>query len=244
MMLAFAGLAAFGQQTVIDLTFNADKNDVYVRLDSVKVINQTQGGDTILYYPDTVLSINYVGIPEINNRESPFRIYRNYPNPVTGKTVIEFYVPEKEKVSLMVTDVTGRIVAGAEKVLDKGMQSYRFTPGGANIYLFTANWRGISRSIKILNVPVNSNAEASLEYIGMEISPVTLKKDAAVQEFSFSAGDELLYIGYASMIESGLLDSPEESLAYTFQFASNIPCLAQPQVFYDGKFYNTVQVFS
>jgi hypothetical protein len=48
----------------IDLTFTSEDNGTYVQLDSIKVMNRTHGGDTVLYWPDTVLSLYYVGIYE------------------------------------------------------------------------------------------------------------------------------------------------------------------------------------
>jgi len=44
-----------------------------------------------------------------------------------------------------------------------------------------------------------------------------------IQGFSFAPGDEVLYIGYTDTLQSGMLDVPEESQTYTFQFATNIP---------------------
>ena len=62
-------------------TFTAVDNTTYVQLDSIKVINRTQQGDTVLYWPDTVLNIIYVGIPEVDNIGDAFKVLQNYPNP-------------------------------------------------------------------------------------------------------------------------------------------------------------------
>jgi uncharacterized protein (TIGR02145 family) len=106
----------------IELTFTAVNNANYVQLDSIKVMNRTQGGEAMIYWPDTTLVV----------------------------------------------------------------------PGG----------------------------------------------------LGFTPGDELLCIGYANGLQSGMLDSPEESQAYTFQFATNIPCPGTPTVDYEGQVYNTIQIFS
>jgi hypothetical protein len=47
---------AMGQNT-IDLTFTAVDNAAYIQLDSIKVMNRTQGSDSVIYWPDTSLSI-------------------------------------------------------------------------------------------------------------------------------------------------------------------------------------------
>ncbi len=71
-----------------------------------------------------------------------------------------------------------------------------------------------------------------------------LKTIADVQKFLYSFGDELLYICYADVMQSGILNSPQESQTYIFQFATNIPCPGIPTVEYEGQVYNTIQIFN
>lgn len=234
---------AIGQNT-IDLTFTAVNSAAYDQLDSIKIMNRTQGGDTVLYWPDTVLSFYYVGIPDISNEKNVIRVFQNYPNPVSDQTTISLYIPEKDKVSIIVTDILGRMIIQNEKVLDRGKHTFRLNPGGGNLYFFTAQWRGNSSSIKILQSGFHSGGTTMLEYTGSEDSSPQLKAMKDIQDFSFSPGDELLYIGYANGSQSGMLDVPEESNTYTFEFATNIPCPETPTVEYEGQVYNTIQIFS
>jgi len=243
-LLIITGMMAFGQRATVELTFTAENNGSYVQLDSIKVMNRTQGGDTVLYWPDTVLSIYYVGIPESPGLACGFRVFPNYPNPVTDQTTISLYIPDKDRVSLIVTDILGRVILQSDRVLDKGTHTFRFTPGGAYLYFFTARWRGNSSSIKILQAGVYSGGATTLEYTGSEDTSPQLKAMKAIQDFSFTPGDQLLYIGYTDTLQSGMLDAPEESQTYTFQFATNIPCPGTPTVEYEGQVYNTIQVFS
>jgi uncharacterized protein (TIGR02145 family) len=230
-------------QNTIDLTFTAVDNATYVQLDSIKVMNRTQGGDTVLYWPDTVLSFNYVGLPEISDENNTFKILQNYPNPVDDKTTLSLYVPEKDKVSIIVADIMGRVIVQNERVLDKGEHSFRFTPGNENMYFFIVQWKGVSSSIKIVSLSSNGGA-CSLIYLGGEPAAPFLKASEATQEFTFSPGDQLLYIGNVDSLQSGILDSPEENTTYTLQFATNIPCSGTPTVTYEGQVYNTIQIFS
>ncbi|MEA3478051.1 MAG: hypothetical protein U9R60_07725 [Bacteroidota bacterium] len=99
----------------ITLTFTAIDSAAYIQLDSIKVMNRTEGGDTVLYYPDTVLVLDYqVGISETNIGTEGFQVFQNYPNPVTDQTTISFYVPERDKVSLIATDMLGRVIIKTE----------------------------------------------------------------------------------------------------------------------------------
>ena len=236
-------LGLFPQRPLIELTFTAVDDNAYVQLDSIRIMNRTQGGDTVLYWPDTVLSFNYVSLPEATNKNAAFQVFQNYPNPVADQTTISMHVPEKDEVSIIITDILGRVIVESEWVLNRGKHSFRFTPGLGNLYFFTAMWQGKSVSIKIVSHSSDYSA-CLLEYLDGEPLAPTVKSMDDTREFFFGPGNELLYIGFANGLESGLLDSPEESQTYTFQFATNIPCPVTPTVEYEGQVYNTIQIFS
>ena len=91
----------------------------------------------------------------------------------------------------------------------------------------------------------NNSGSASLSYVGLSSTPTyELKASGALQGFSFSLGDTLLYIGYVNGMESGILDNPVTSDTIYLQFATNIPCPGTPTVTYEGQVYNTIQIFS
>jgi len=62
--------------------------------------------------------------------------------------------------------------------------------------------------------------------------------------FYYIWGDQLLFVGYFDDLQSGIIDKPEESKTYIFQFATNIPCPGMPSITYEGQVYNTIQIFS
>ncbi len=235
---------SFAQKDVIRLTFTAIDIAGHIQLDSIKVMNRTQGGDTVLFWPDTVLSLNYFGITEINNPQEAFRVFQNYPNPVANRTTISLFVPEMDHVILQVSEPTGRVIFKSDRILNQGVHTYEFTPGPGNLYFFTAKWRESSGNIKILSSGFNLNRICTLEYTGTGISSPSFKVANGIQSLPFNPGDELLYIGYTGTLESGMLDSPVESTIDTFQFSTNIPCPGTPTVDYEGQVYNTIQIFS
>ena len=236
-------LNAYGQRPTFELTFTAINDSAYVQLDSIKVMNHTQGGDTVLYWPDTVLVLDYqVGIAEIHNEGNNLQVFQNYPNPVKDQTTLTLYLPEEGNVDLVITDILGRQVINAKKVLERGFHSFSFTPGSGKIFFFTAYWKSASSSIKILTAGNISGNTNSLEYIGSKGTEPLFKSTRDTQDFLFSLGDELLYIGYTDTLQSGMLDSPEASDTHVFQFAINIPCPGTPTVEYEGQVYNTIQI--
>lgn len=238
-------MMAFAQKPSIELTFTAANQSAYLQLDSVKVMNRTQGCDTVLFWPDTVLIMDYlVKISEYKHVRSQFKVFQNYPNPVSDQTSISLYIPAGDKVSIFVTDMFGRSILMTERELDEGIHKFRFIAGQGNFFCFTAQWRGVLSTIKITKSNSSKHRISSLEYAGSNSASVPLKLTKEYQSFLFNSGDELLYIGYAGALQSGIINSPEDSQTYTFQYATNIPCPGVPSVMFEGQVYNTIQIFS
>jgi len=245
-ILAFTlAYGLYSQKPTLEITFTAIDIAAYVKIDSIKVMNRTQGGDTVLHYPDTILVLDFpTGIHNNETEHRGFEVFQNYPNPVKDQTTLSLCVPEKDRVLLVVSDMLGKVILKTESILEEGTHSFRFTPGKGNLLFFTARWRGDSKCIKILQTGLNSKGTCSLDYTGSEDTSPQLKAMNDIQSFFYSPGDELLYIGYADTLQSGMLDSPLESSEYTYQFATNIPCPGTPTVEYEGQVYNTIQIFS
>jgi len=243
-----SAMSVMAQSSILNLSFTAVKDTTWEQLDSVKITNLSQGGDTVLYWPDTVLSlaVNSVGISEISSLIKGFRVFQNHPNPVLEQTMVSLFVPEEDKVSITITDILGRVILQSERRLERGKHSFRFYPGESNLYFFTAQWKGNNSSIKILHTGLLAGTSSSLQYTGRtDFYPEQQAiEDRNMQQFSFTPGDELLYIGYANNLQSGMMDVPDVSQTYTFQFATNIPCPGTPTVEYGGQVYNTIQILS
>jgi len=238
-------LDAFGQSLTVDLTFtakNSASTNQYVQLDSIKVMNRTQGDETMLYYPDTTLSLEinvddlllYVGYSdgyplgtgEIYQETSRFQLFQNYPNPVKDHTVIPLYVHARGEVVLTVSDILGRKIITTKQLLGRGHHTFSLQKGGNKLCVLTATWEGINQSIKILNEGSTGN-NWQLRYVGR-------KERYPVKEIS----------NQTTVLESGILDSPSSNETYTFEFATNISCPGAPTVTYEGQVYNTIQIFS
>jgi uncharacterized protein (TIGR02145 family) len=244
-LMAFALLlSAFAQKPTIDLSFTAIYQTFYLKLDSIKIINRTQEANIVLVWPDTVIVLDYeTGVSPPSNDDETMKLFQNYPNPVGAQTTVSMFVPAKDNVSIMVTDILGRMILKSDILLEKGFHSFLFSPGESNLYFFYTQWRGIKSSIKIIKAG-QSNQQCSLTYIGSSASSQQFKAKKDIMEFPFSLGDKLLFIGYADGLQSGIVMNPDENKTYTFQFATNIPCLGTPTVEYEGQTYNTIQVFS
>jgi uncharacterized protein (TIGR02145 family) len=242
-LLAIAGMIASAQEPAMELTFTAIDSAAWVKLDSIKVMNRTQGGDTVLVYPDTVLALGWVGLPE-SQASSVGLSVQIYPNPVTDHSAITVFIPGDDLVRITVVDRMGRLVIQRELQLSEGKHTFSLTPGRESLYLFATEWRGYTRTLKIINLSDKDNTQCLLSYEGFGMSDKQIKTIETMRGFDFSPGDTLLYIGYADTLQSGILDAPEASETFPFQFATDIPCLGTPTVTYEGQVYNTIQLFS
>ena len=239
-------LSAYGQKTLLHLTFTAGNDGEYVKLDSIKIKNLSTGGQNVIHWPDTTIFLEVtpgnrllytgystsfpVGIDAVGEGKEQFQLFQNYPNPVKDQGIISLYVPVSGLVDLLVTDVQGRLLVSVSRQLEKGTHSFAFTPGNGKLFFLRASWNGLSRSIKIISTETGHGLESVLAYRGF-----------SNQESSFKAQ---VVLNDRTMQESGILDAPATDEAYYFQFAKNIPCPGMPTVTYGGQVYNTIQVYS
>lgn len=242
----YLSICAVAQSTSIELSFSAQNNGHDVSLDSIMIMNLSQAGDTMLYAPDTVLVLYIVGVNQHEAfTEQLFSISQNYPNPFTGHTFIETEVLKTDRFHIRILDLSGRVQASFEKVLDAGKHRFSFYPGHENGYIFSVSGGGITRSIKLVT-PISERADCTLGYEGFEQIPTKLKLQKGGY-FTFSLGDELRYIGYSKTIASirgsdVIEDMVEQSATYQFDITEGIPCVDVPTVSINFQVYKTVQI--
>jgi uncharacterized protein (TIGR02145 family) len=236
-------LISFSQNAVI-FTFTGIYGTAYFQPESIKVKNLTQVCDTVLFYPDTVLTIYNVGIHEEDEFRDEFRLMQNYPNPSADRTSVRLNVPGKGLVSMNIYDAAGRRLLTTESLLEKGSHLFHLNLPGDGVFIFNACWNNCSSSIRIISAGTGQQRSCDIEYCGSVLTETRLKSTPAGSDFLFNPGDQLLLIGYGNDMESGFLDAPETSQDYVFQFATNIPCPGLDSLLYDGQWYHTVQVFS
>jgi hypothetical protein len=90
---------------------------------------------------------------ETNEIPTKFTLYQNYPNPFNPSTTIEFDIPEKTNVKLVVYDILGREVETLiDKELEPGRYKLNFTatnlPSG--VYFYTLKTSKFTKTNKML----------------------------------------------------------------------------------------------
>ncbi|MBC8319903.1 MAG: T9SS type A sorting domain-containing protein [Bacteroidetes bacterium] len=240
----FSICSLFIQGQSIELLFTGDNNGNHVTLDSIYIKNLTREGDTMLYAPDSSFTLLFVGLDEFQaNTDGAIRLSGNFPNPFIDKTEFNLFVSQGGILDIKVFNLLGKHVAQFQRNIDEGTHHFSFIPGGEQVYILSATSNGLTSKIKLFCTSVEKRA-CRINYLGNDFKNNELKSSAIVDDFAFELGDKLLMVGYGESIESGMLDSPEESTTYTFQYATNIPCIGTPTVDYEGQIYNTIQILS
>jgi len=233
---------------VISLTFTAEYNNQHIQLDSIFIKNLSQGSDTVLYYPDTVLIISNVGIHEFESLNKNLSVSQNYPNPFTNQTSVSVFLPEDELISVYVFDIMGRKLASYEGNVCAGNHIFNFYPCATSFYFFSVATKHEKKTIKMLCYETKTSDQCKLVYEGIADNKVPLKTEKSY--FLFSNGDQLSYIGYATITGnkgSGFIDdNPSTNEYYVFDIGEDgIPCPEMPFVTdIDGNVYQTVRIGS
>ena len=240
---------SFSQKSDIELVFTAVNNIHYAQLDSIKVINKSNACDTVLYWPDTVLRFFWVGMNENHyTSDQPFDLQCN-PNPVSDQALIRLKLKEADNLDIIITDLSGKTVWSDSRLFSSGLHCFSFIPGNQKVYIITAINSSSKHHVKVVNLDSQKGALCTMKYSGPgDGSPgdgIPYQKSSNSRSiFQFEPGDELLFKGYVDGIESGILDAPQSSELYVFQFAANMPCPGTPTVDYQGRTYHTVQIYS
>ncbi len=246
-VFAFLLLSNMNGQSQIELTFSAEYNGSHIALDSIFVENLTQGGDTMLYYPDTVLTLLFTGISSQNGTgKNNLSVSQNYPNPFEGQTSVNVFIPKNEFIMISIFDVLGREVAHYENTLYSGNHSFIFYSGDEKYYLLSVKTNRDVQSIKMLNTYIKNEVDCKIVYYGSANKNLKLK--SIKSNFAYTTGDQLLYIAYATpgvgLAGSDIIeDTPIISENYLFEITDGLPCPGTPTVTdYEGNTYKTIQI--
>ncbi|MGC9330833.1 MAG: T9SS type A sorting domain-containing protein [Bacteroidales bacterium] len=179
----------------ISFSFTKNHTCTYVNLNSVLIENLTLGGDTTLYYPDTVLTIVLTGNELQDAIENDFYVSQNYPNPFSSQTKIDVFVPEQDDFTINVFDITGRLVVKYEDYLERGLHNFTFAAGNSNNYILTVNSTKFLQKILMIRVGSDDQPAAEFTYNGIIPQSKSLLKSGK-SYFPYEIGDELRFTGF------------------------------------------------
>jgi len=232
-------LATGLRSQIITITFEGTVNGTSTPLDSILVMNLTQGGDTIIYFPDNELVLD--GTTGIGHTDRQGIAMQTLPNPFAGSTEVALNATSGELL-LTIHDALGRQLAGYTANVAAGVHRFRVNCEGAGMHLLTAVQDGVRRTVRLM--ATEGNGASDLLYMGGSERAVP-KSDRSL--FTWTAGDELRYVGYATsggILHSAAIDEvPVATATRTFVMAAGTVCPNSPNVTdIDGNVYASVQI--
>ena len=246
-------LYAYSFAQVTTLTFTGkDVNELYVRLDRVIITNLTKSWQETIYYPDTVLIMGASGIEDTENA-SHFSLFQNVPNPFAGVSEFSMQLKEPQMVVISIYDMEGQMITEVEQSLPQGMHTFRLFLSTPQAYLLCVRAGTENASLTVINT---DNAGTNrIDYV-QNTNPVLwtspLKSDKGGTDNPFSFGDEMEYIGYATINETEVESerirqtqgaSESFELLFTTPILDGQPCIGAPTLTdIDGNTYNTVRI--
>jgi ligand-binding sensor domain-containing protein len=152
----FGGLAKFdGVRWTIYNKWNSGLPDNWVWAIAIdgqgnKWIGTYNGGLAVYREGGVILPVE---VKETSEIPSKFTLYQNYPNPFNPSTTIEFDIPERTNVKLVIYDILGReIETLIDKELEPGKYKINFTatnlPSG--VYFYTLRTPKFTKTNKML----------------------------------------------------------------------------------------------
>lgn len=225
---------------IIVVTFEGTVDGAPTPVDSVLVMNLTQGGDTMIYFPDDQLVLGTTGIRAAGRVGSAMQ---GLPNPFAGST--EVVLDAIGGMALLeLHDVAGRELVSHAANLAAGTHRFRVNCERPGVHLLTVVQGGVRSALRLMATEGAGVAGLSLMGGSDRGAP---KSDRSL--FAWTPGDELRYIEYATsggVLHSAAIDEvPVASATRTFALAAGAVCPDEPSVTdIDGNTYPAVQIGS
>jgi uncharacterized protein (TIGR02145 family) len=247
-LLALAGSLLTTAQTYT-LQFSAEFDSNAITMDSIYIYNVTRDCADVIHAPQTSFSITSTLNIETQESSNPTIAIRHIsPNPFSESTEIGISIPGKQKVTMLLHDLSGRELARFEGPLSPGNHSFTCSGGQSNVLILSVISETHVQSLKLLRLGPGNADPCQITHIGAQPA-VNLKTNPKLN-FQWVPGDQLLFICYAT-IGAGqvgtatITDTPTGNAAYDFVIDYGSPCNGTPYVVdADGNIYPTVQIGS
>jgi len=208
-----------------DLVLNFSGKDAItsniVPLESVKVSNETQGGDTTLYGAAPTLSLQWAsGIFEKNHgQKASFILEPNYPNPFTENTTVNIRLRRPQRLIVTIYDQQGAAAENLEQDFGFGIHRFEITVPQNRLCLLTVNDGVTTKTLKMFST---SGKDYRIKYLGTDENG-RYKSETETAAFVFQPGDVLKYtVNAAGYYEYTTYDNPAQSTDYVFSLQPNI----------------------
>jgi uncharacterized protein (TIGR02145 family) len=212
-----------------EITFSA--SGAASTLDSVKVVNQTQGTQLTLLGNDTLLLVDNTGLSDITTRENEFMVY---PNPSNGIVYADLQIYQHQKVIIDILDISGRKVVGKTMYCTPGEYTIQIAGLGKGLFVCNIKTNRWEKSARFISFATEGSSPAISV---SNTSPASTKEMRLISQIQmgFMPGDSLQFTGYSGTFNKMMTLSPTLSQTIDFNFPAP-PC---PATFTDARDSNT-----
>lgn len=218
------------QDITISFTGSGSSNIV----DSVKVQNLTQCSSLIMNGTDTLHLLGVVGIEPANVKEE--NKIRIHPNPMTNQSLIEFYIPITDDVTVNVFEISGKLVFQSRYFLPFGYHVWSLSGLRNGIYTIQINTKGQSCFEKLISLSQNQTV-IKLDYISGNTNKTlkgSVKRANSLLPMQYNSGDKMLFTCYSSTFRTKIPIVPIHDTTINANFVECVDA--------DGRNYSTVKI--
>lgn len=206
---------------------------------SINVQNLTAGTSVTLNGTDVLRLTVVSGVYSVENSQSSD--IKIFPNPMTGKTILQIYPPEAGDAVISVFDMTGKLVVQKRSYLDSYLQEFQLSGINYGFYLVSVKGNTYQYSGKLLSKGkadgiISMEKISNNQVVAEKVSKMDSKGTQATIDMAYTAGDRLLFKGISGSYSTIVTDIPVSDKTISFTF---IPCTD-----YDNNNYPVVAIGS
>ena len=212
-----------------------DGSGAAATVDSIRVENLTQGTSLLVGGSDQLQLLGALSVADAGSAGNG-RSLLVYPNPSGGEVILTFEAISNAKVTIELSDLTGRQVASKQAFLSSGRQSLRICGLNSGSYAVQINSETYRYSGKIISQS-SSGKPTQINLYGQSSGhsgSENIKNTKAIVQMQYTTGDLLKFTGKSGIYATVVMDVPTTSKTVTFAFS---PCTD-----YDNNNYTTIQI--
>ncbi len=204
-------------------------------VDSVQVLNLTQGTTLSLNGNDILHLVETSGVNTISVSENKIKVY---PNPTMEAAYVEFEISNRENVSIEVIDEMGALITKQSSLLRKGTQRFEIMGLNTGIYTINVSTSEWKYGTKIISLGKNIG-NVTINHLGSgdgdgESYDRAINNTKDLVPMQYNDGEMLLFKGFADNYARVLTFVPTQSQTIDLEF---IPCVDE-----DGNNYAVVTI--
>ena len=202
-------------------------------VDSVQVLNLTQGTMLSLNGDDVLNLVQTLGINTLHTNNNNLKVY---PNPMVELAYVEFVNSSKENVTIEIINELGILIAKQSRILKNGIQRFVIMGLDAGVYTVNLNTTKWKCGTKLISLGKHAgNITIKHQYIGdSEIQERAISNTKELVPMQYNDGEMILLKGFSDNYARVLTFTPTQSQNVDFEF---VPCIDE-----DGNSYAVVTI--